>query len=124
MIWLIAACVGVSAMSSRELVLEADDRLVGEFEGVVFAAVQEAHDDAEQARVGGEIIGDRAAAAQMVRGYGVGVSRHLAIADAHSAFNQHIAQSSVAARQAGSRQQVPAGPGCFLADATTKRAGS
>src|SRR5256885_17260947 len=59
--------------------LELRDRLVGEAEPVLLTALEQLHDDAEQALIGGESVRNGAGFAQIVRGDRVGVTDHLDI---------------------------------------------
>ena len=65
------------------------NRPVGEANPVEFAAVKYLHDDCQQTLVGGEVVGNGAAAAQIIGGDGIGVADHLDVHHLQSALDQH-----------------------------------
>src|SRR6202051_505835 len=69
--------------------LEPGDRLVGEPDPVHFAALKHLDDDSQQPLVGGEAVGNRAGAAQVIGSNGIGVADRLHIHDPQSALDQH-----------------------------------
>src|ERR1700759_2117819 len=85
----IAASMSGSGWSGNCGGFELGDRLVGKLELVDLAAMKHPYDDLEQPFVGGDIVRNRAGAAQIVGGDGVGVAHHLHIQDANSTFDQH-----------------------------------
>src|SRR5581483_10202332 len=86
---------------------ELGDRLVGELQLVDFAAVKHPHDDLKQPLVGGDVVGDRAGAAQIVSGDGIGVAHHLHIQDTNTALDQHGPKSSASGGQVVAGKMVP-----------------
>src|ERR1700736_3170405 len=90
----IAASMSGSGWSGKYSGLKFGDRLVGKFQLVDFAAVKHPYDDLKQPLVGGDVVGNRAGAAQIVGGDGISVAHHLHIQDAHSTFDQHGPMSS------------------------------
>src|ERR1700759_5326046 len=85
----IAASMSGSGWSGNCGGFELGDRLVGKLELVDLAAMKHPYDDLEQPFVGGDVVRNRAGAAQIVGGDGVGVAHHLHIQDTNSTFDQH-----------------------------------
>src|SRR3954447_13904540 len=73
---------------------ELRDRLVGEPDLVVFAAMKHLHDDFEQPIVGHEGVGNGAGLAQVIRRDRVGIADRLDIHDPQAALDQHELKSS------------------------------
>src|SRR5580704_4123004 len=103
----IAASMSGSEWSGKYAGLEFGDRLVGKFQLVDFAAVKHSYDDLKQPLVGGDVLANRAGAAQIIGCDGVGVAHHLHIQDANSTFDQHGPISSASDRQVVGRKMVP-----------------
>src|SRR5581483_5367366 len=91
----IAASMSGSGWSGKCSGFEFGDRLVGKSELVDFAAVKHPYDDLKQPFVGGDAVGNRAGASQIIGGNGVSVAHHLHIQDANSTFDQHGPISSI-----------------------------
>src|SRR6476661_9052055 len=65
------------------------NRLVGEPDPVVFAAMIHFDNDLEQRIVGGDAVADGAGSAKVVRGNGIGIANRLDIEYPQSALDQH-----------------------------------
>src|SRR5262245_25694814 len=82
---------GSPAESGNErLGLVSRDRLIGVSELVVFAALEHLHDDTEQAFIGGDGVGNRTGAAQIIGCDGIGFAYRLDIHHLQPAFDQHV----------------------------------
>src|SRR5215510_13611317 len=81
---------GIAESGNERFGLESRDRLVGQSDLVVLAALEQLHDDAEQAFIGGDGIGDRAGPAQIIGCDGVGFAYRLDIHHLQSTFDQHV----------------------------------
>src|SRR6478735_4602973 len=76
--------------------LEPDDGLVGEPDLVQFAVLEQLDDDLEQAFVGDQRVGNRAGAAEVIRGDGIGVAHEFDVHCLKPALDQHrILRSAV-----------------------------
>src|SRR3982750_1673950 len=73
--------------------LEPDDGLVGQPDLVEFAVLEQLDDDLKQAFVGDEGVADRAGAAKIVRGDGIGLSRGFLFLRPHASLDQHLPPS-------------------------------
>src|ERR1700751_2126240 len=80
----------VAGSGNERFGLESGDRLVGKPDLVELATLEQLHDDAEQAFIGGYGVGDRAGPAQIIGCDGVGFAHGLDIHHLQTAFDQHI----------------------------------
>src|SRR3954462_15221382 len=69
--------------------LEPDDGLVGQPDLVEFAVLEQLDDDLEEAFVSDEGVPDRAGAAKIVRGDGIGLAHEFHVHDPHATLDQH-----------------------------------
>src|SRR5689334_6961174 len=82
---------GSDAGSGNEcFCLESGDRLIGKPDLVELAALEQLHDDAKQALIGGDGVGDLASPAQITGCDSVGFTHVLDIYHLQSAFDQHL----------------------------------
>src|SRR4051794_22785970 len=87
--------------------LELRDRLVGEAEPVVLAAMKHLHDDLERAVVGDEGVGNGAGPAQVIGGDGVGIADRLDVHHLQAALDQHVPVSEICMDKAQLRTRFP-----------------
>src|SRR3954471_23472099 len=87
---------------------ELPDRLVGEPDLVVFAAMKHLHDDFQQPVVGHEGVGNGAGLAQVIRRDRIGIADRLDIHHPQAALDQHEPKSSDTDDKARGGRKVPA----------------
>src|ERR1700726_3374738 len=108
----IAACMKSSRLSvtgdrSDKFGFELPDRLVGEAELVVFAALEHLDDNFEQTFIGGETVGDRTGAAEIIGGDSVGIAHDFDAHDLYSALDQHDLRPPIRSDKARYPARVP-----------------
>src|ERR1700752_1399439 len=81
---------GIAESGNQRFGLVSRERLVGQSELVVFAALEHVHDDTEQAFIGGDGVGNRTGAAQIIGCDGIGFAYRLDIHHLQPAFAQHV----------------------------------